>query len=401
MFFNLFTIHIMLPFSRSALNVFALGPELLVRAQDNITAAYLISSLGYVSIILGGSLWKVSLGVGARRILSGLIELPTHGSMQLLSSRRLLIVQGSLALAMMTCILGYYFSVAGFGFNLRDLLLVNTGLRPIAQFSAFYAVLIGSYCSARFYEYRERSMGLICTLIIVGLLFYGERSALAGIFQLTVLVALLRKGRRVSLLALFAGLSSLFALAFLLNALRSGTFSFSSLAADILISTFFGNSFSDTRDFAVVLSFWDRHLFWGTTYLAGITAFVPRFLSTFRDTWALGVVTASLAGFSPLEHPGLRIGIAGEAYLNFGLVGVCVLGVFVGAGYRLMDLRMKQCVNDPSGSKVRAYSFWIITTMLVAFQNTSAASTFYSILLIFFISWVMLKVFRLVQLPTD
>jgi oligosaccharide repeat unit polymerase len=299
---------------------------------------------------------------------------------------------------MMAAVLFYFFNASGLNFNLREFLLTNTALRPIAQFSSFYAVLIGSYCLARFYEYKERSMALILVVLVAGLLFFGERSAIAGIAQMSVLVFLLKKGRRIGPFVLAGGTFLVFGLAFLLGALRQATLSFTSLATDFVLSTFFGNSFSDTRDFAVVLSFWDGHFLFGKTYLAGIFAFVPRFLSSFRDTWALGVVTASMAGFSPEEHPGLRIGIAGEAYLNFGLIGACLLSLFVGAGYRLIDLRMKQSIRHGSQT-MRVYSYWIIITMMLACQNTSIASTFYTILLVLFLSWIILKVFVLFGLP--
>jgi oligosaccharide repeat unit polymerase len=397
--FNLFIVHVMLPFSRSDLNALALGAWLLRRTQDHVTESYLISAFGYICIVLGGALWRVHLGFGMRRFFSRIIELPARGSLLLLRSRVVLICHGVIAVAIMAAVLLYYFKSAGFGFNLRKFLLVNTALRPVAQFSAFYSVLIGSYCLARFYEYRERSMMVIVSLITLGMLFYGERGGLFAIATMTILVFFLKRGRRLNLFRLGIGICCAAVLAALLDALREGGLSLHSMAAGFLISTFYGNSFSDTRDFALVLSFWDGHYLLGKTYLAGLMAFVPRFLSTFRDTWSYGVVTATMAGFSPKEHPGLRIGIVGEAYLNFGLVGVCLLGVFIGASTRLIDLRMKQCVALQSRADMRAYSYMVIGTVVGAFQNTSNASTLYSILLVLLISWVMLRVLVFLKLP--
>ena len=305
-----------------------------------------------------------------------------------------------LNVAMMSGVLLYYFKVDGFGFNLRGLLLVVPALRPIAQFAAFYAVLIGSYCLARFVEHRERSMLVVLSLIILGLLFFGERGNLAGIAVMMVLVVLIKRGRRINLLMLVAGVVGAFVAISLLDALRRPAFSVGAVAGGSAIDVLYGNSFSDTRDFALVLSFWDGHYLMGRTYLAGLIAFVPRFLSTFRDTWAIGVVTATTAGYKATEHPGLRVGIFGEAYLNFGLGAVVALGLFIGATTRLVDLRMKQSLTLPR-SDMRIYSYYILTILIATAENSSAASTFYSILLILAGSWFMLRVARFMKLTAD
>lgn len=396
--YNLFIIHIMLPFSRSDLNIFALGPELLQRAQDHVTQAYLISAFGYICLVLGGSLWRVHLGLGVRNLFSRFIEFPVGGSLLLLRSKGLLIAHGIAVLAMMAGVLVYYFSVSGFGFNLRGLLLVTPALRPIAQFAAFYAVLIGSNCLARFYNYREFSMGAILFLIVVGLVFFGERGNIVGLAMMTVVVMFIQKGRRLKLASLTAGIIVALFFVFFLDALRRPTFSLRAMLGGSLINMFYGNSFSDTRDFALILSFWDGHFLLGKTYLAGLFAFIPRFMSTFRDTWAIGVVTATLAGFSPKEHPGLRVGIMGEAYLNFGIAGVFLLGLFAGAGIRLIDLRMKQSVATLPAPNLMAYSYYIITFMIGTFENSSLASTFYTILVVLLVSWIALKASRLLKL---
>lgn len=65
--YNLVIINVMLPFARSDLNVFAVGPSLLRRTQQHVDQAYFISALGYLGILIGGSLWRVHLGIGLRR----------------------------------------------------------------------------------------------------------------------------------------------------------------------------------------------------------------------------------------------------------------------------------------------------------------------------------------------
>jgi oligosaccharide repeat unit polymerase len=399
LFFNVLTIHILLPFCRSDLNIFALGPALLRRTQAHVTEAYLISAFGYVCLLVGGSLWRIHLGVGLREGFSRLVEIPTRGSLLLLRSKGLLVTHGIVATVMLTTFILYCFKSSGFGFGVSKILLTNPALRPLAQFINFYSVLIASYCAVRLKEYRERSMMLIVAAISIGILIYGSRNALLSIFMLTIIVSFIQMRERLRLIWLALGGFSAFCLAFLLNVLHSGKFSPGSVVLEFVMSTFYGNSFSDTRDFATVLSFWDGSHFWGKTYIAGLIAFVPRFMSSFRDIWSLGVVTATMAGFSPTEHAGLRIGVFGEAYLNFGLVGVLLLGLFIGGILRLMDLRMKQSVILFPQSDIRAYSYYILGMLATFAENSSTASTCYTVLLILFVSWIMLRVSVFLKLP--
>lgn len=342
--FNVFIIHVMLPFSRSNLNVISI-PYQLKRTQAHVDEAYLISALGYAALLVGGSLWRVELGLGIRRAFDRFVELPARASFFLLNSRPLLLLSGAFGLIMMAGVLLTYFATAGFGFNLRALLLVSPRLRPFAQFSAFYCVMIASYCFDRFFQLREKLMLVISLLMVCGFVFYGERGNIFAIPVGAIYVSLIRFGRRIRLYWVCAGAAGTMLLVFVLDALREPNFSMSTVVGRLLFNIFFGNSFSDTRDFALVLSYWPGHFYYGLTYLAGVISFVPRFLSSFRDTWALGVVTATMAGLSPKEHPGLRVGLFGESYLNFGLLGVVVLGLLTGAVTRLIDSRMKQAAR--------------------------------------------------------
>lgn len=395
--FNLFVIHIMLPFIRSDLNVISI-PFQLKRTQAHIDEAYLISALGYLCILLGGTLWRVHLGLGLRRTFDEAMEMPTRAAYFLLSSRQLLMGNGLLAVCMMTGVLLFYFKTAGFGFNLRGLLLVTPWLRPIAQFSAFYALVIGSYCLARFYQYKEWSMLWITLAIGGGFLFYGERSNIFALPSLMLLVLFIRMGRRLKLYWLFLGGTCGLFLVIFLDALRSPHFSLSNVVGGLLLSIFFGNSFSDTRDFALVLSFWSGQFYLGLTYLAGLLAFIPRAIFPFRDKYAVGVVTATLAGLDPRSHSGLRAGIFGEAYLNFGLPGVMLLGCFSGAVMRLIDSRMKQANRVLPRSSMRIYSYSLLGSLIVVSQNSTNASSFYTVMLILLASWTMRKVLHYLKL---
>jgi oligosaccharide repeat unit polymerase len=92
----------------------------------------------------------------------------------------------------------------------------------------------------------------------------------------------------------------------------------------------FGNQFSDLRDFAWILSRFNGEWLMGKTYVAGYTPFLPSVLSPFRTEFGWGRWSSAIAGLDPTHHGGLRAGIFGEIYFNFGLVGFLVICPIVG-----------------------------------------------------------------------
>ena len=394
-----FSIHIMLPFSRSPLNVYAVG-NFWPRIAPQINEAYLITALGYAMLLAGGNVWRINLGLGTRRAVASVLEFPARGSLLLLNSKTLLLTHGALSVAVLAGVIAIYFSLSGFGFNIEGLLVTYPPFRPIAQFGAFYSVLIGSHCMARYVVRKERSMLLVVLVIAAELLFFGQRSTLLSLGLLTIMVGFIKLGRRLKMRWFAVGGFLVVVLVFLLNVLRHGDFQLNHVLLDFGMQTFYGNSFSDTRDFAWMLGFWKGDYYHGLTYLAAIISFIPRALSNFRDTYALGVVTATTIGFEPTTHAGIRLGPFGEAYINFGLPGVVVSGLFVGAITRLIDERIKQAVRVLPPQSLRAYSYYIVMTFAAVAEISITASLCYSILVIFALSWVYLRVVRVLNMQT-
>ncbi len=398
LFQSLLVTSIMLPFNRSVLNVISFGPILLKHSLPYVDEAFLISALGYGSFLLGGALWRVNLHVGLRQAYSHLLNQPVRASLLLLRSPRLMMVLGAIALGMMAIILAIYFATVGFGLRVEGYLLMHPAVRPFAQFAAFIAITVGGLALGRYEVRRERSMLLLAGLITIVLFFYGARGFLLAVLELPLLVWIIRRGRRVRIIYLVGMLVFALFAATVLDAVRHAQFSPKKILLNAGLSIAFGNSFSDTRDFSLVLSFWDRSFFLGKTYLAGLLAFVPRFLSPFRDQWALGVVTATMAGFSPKEHAGLRIGASGEAYLNFGLPAVILVGMFAGSITKLIDMRIKEAVAlDPHD--VRVYSYFTLGVLVGAVTNSVGFSSLYTVAMLLLLSGFIVLFSRFIRLP--
>jgi hypothetical protein len=158
---------------------------------------------------------------------------------------------------------------------------------------------------------------------------------------------------------------------------------------------FYGNNFSDLRDFAWVYSAWD-HVFWaGKTYLAAILAFVPRFASQFRDTWGLGVATASTVGFDPQVHPGLRPGVFGEGFFNFGLIGVVAVGLMLGIILRRVDSDVKRAFASPRPSMMKAFASTMLLDVAGSFAVSAGFSSLYVLAGVCCFSWFCLSIQRM------
>ena len=126
----------------------------------------------------------------------------------------------------------------------------------------------------------------------------------------------------ILLIALLAGL--------LLSAIRNGgSVNITSMISELI----YGNTFSDMRDGAYILSGFDNTLkgefLYGKTYLAGIFSFIPSSISPFMVEWRFGRFSTTML-FGWAEHFGLRGGNAMEAYLNFGIFGIVVFSIAQG-----------------------------------------------------------------------
>jgi len=384
---------IMLPFAKSGLNVIVVGADL-----DAVVAAvptvFLIALLGYFAILLGGKLWQLKAGLGLRTAAAHLLDLVPRCSMMLMSSRAVLVFQACVCLLLQFIILALYFSANGFAFDLRAYTFANPTLRPIALIISNYSIVIASHCLARYIDLRERIL-LLCTLALtLGLVFFGARGNLVAIYISVLLCYFVWLRDRLSLLrmAVVIGLITIFG--FYLGNVRSGDYSLSAFFGSFLDAVFYGNTFSDLRDFAWVYSAWD-HVFWGgRTYLSAVLSFVPRFASHFRDTWALGAKTAATAGFDPEVHPGLRPGIFGESFFNFGVLGVFAIGLMLGTVLRHVDSEVKGALGSSQPSMMKAFAATILITVATTLAVSAGFSGLYILAGIYFFTWFCILVQR-------
>jgi oligosaccharide repeat unit polymerase len=384
---------IMLPFAKSDLNFVVLGKDLRP-VLASLPTIFLITLLGYFSVLAGGGLWRVKAGLGLRRSASRVLDIVPRASLMLMSSRNVLVFHTAVCLCLQFAILAIYLSQNGFGFDLRAYTFANPSLRPVALVISNYSIVVGSHCLARYVDRKERSL-LVCTLLLTaGLVFFGSRENLLAIYINVLLCYLIKLRSRIGLFRILSLIVVIMAAGLYLGNVRAGVYSLSGFFGSIAILLFYGDTFSDLRDFAWVYSAWD-HSFWtGKTYLAALTAFVPRVASQFRDTWGLGVATASTVGFDPQVHPGLRPGVFGEGYFNFGLFGVIAVGLLLGIILRRVDVEVKRALAPPRPSMMSAFAATNLIAVASCVAVSAGFSSLYVLAGVYIFSWFCLSVQR-------
>lgn len=387
---------IMLPSSRSELNILILGRD-FTAVVAALPSVFLIALLGYFAMFAGGLSWRIRVGLGTRKLAVQLLDIVPRCSMMLMSSRSLLVFQSVLCLVLQFLLLSLYFAHNGFGFDLRQYTFANPSLRPVALFISGYSIIIGSHCLARYIEKKEKILFSCTILLTIGLLFFGARSNVLAIFINVLLCYLVQLRTKISLFRLGGMIAVIILGGLYLGSVRAGQYSLSNFFELVGAAILYGNTFSDLRDFAWVYALWD-HKFWvGKTYLAALTAFVPRFASTFRDTWGLGVATATTLGLDPQVHPGVRPGLFGEGFFNFGLIGVVSVGFILGVIARRVDIDVKRAVTSPRPSMMKAFASTMLLGVAGAISISSSFSGVYVLGGIYFFSWICLAAQRLIQ----
>ncbi|POE06715.1 O-antigen polymerase [Pectobacterium odoriferum] len=264
----------------------------------------------------------------------------------------------------------------------------NQSSRPVLNFIMSFAsmILYGSILAC----WAKKNILSFITVLIVSIvtLWSGSRSALIMPFILSIIsISMSGTGKISSMKYMFLALFFIF-MAMILDIFRSGQglegFNY------FWVNIAFGNSFSDLRDFAWVYSYWDGEYLMGKTQLAGLLAFVPSSISDFRQDWNIGRWTASLVGFDPNVHPGLRMGFFGESYFNFGYLGVFLFGFISGGMLGRQDKILEKIKKERGALPLSIICANIVYyNMVVSFSNTSGLFNTYIVIFVVLLSFML------------
>ena len=316
--YNVLPILVMSPFASSDQNMEAVGNSIYI-IRDYINEAFYLSVLGVVFVLVGMGLATFSSGKSAMFtfVEKGYAFWQTKPGVWISLVVIILATMGLIALGVRP-------------FEGRQFSFENTSLRPAIN---LYSVILPTITlSLLVYGFGHNRFFVFAGLMCSGLgLMIGTRGA--SIETLFIFVVCLIIAYRYKNLAAFTlSIAGFVTVAIVIGILRSTADGDNTV--DILqtvsFQIFFGNNFSDFRDYAWILSGFDGRFYHGMTYLAGYMALVPSFISEFRNDFRMGIITSTLAGLDPQFHAGLRPTLFGEAYLNFGISGVVFIATLFG-----------------------------------------------------------------------
>jgi hypothetical protein len=369
--FMAFSSVLLYPSDRSEINILSTGEFFYRQYMKAIDPAFVLTSIGlgiFLATVVLGSRFKaeVSMGFIGRSVRTFIFS----DNLAYL----LIVIELTLLLVMIAAGVKL-FSARSSGF-------IDPKIRPVILVSTY----MGTFCLSIFFARLFYSLSLknIVFILFSGLftLTLGSRGALLGPLLFYIIYnSWWHKERNVVKYVVLLVIL-LFAVQ-ALNELRGGGGDSSSNADSFAATIFYGNAFSDLRDFAWILSGFGSAFLLGKTYLAGILGFVPSFLFPLRQQWNIGPTTLALSGFinnDPThKHPGLRGTFVTEAYLNFGYIGIIaiaiLLGLFLLYDYRGINKAIQR--KDKADFIVRLVRYEFVNAMIYGFSNTSSFSDTY------------------------
>ena len=159
----------------------------------------------------------------------------------------------------------------------------------------------------------------------------------------------------------------------------------------------YGNTFSDVRDGAYVLYGFDQKydsFLYGKNYLADLMSFIPSSISHFRSTWSYGAFsTNTLFGWE--GHYGLRGGWFLQPYINFGYMGVIIVGILYALIISYLErFFFKNIICREYDSEIIANKLMITNTLctISSFLMVSSAGAQYYVSIILILALVVISI---------
>jgi oligosaccharide repeat unit polymerase len=352
------------------------------RISPYVDLAFFISILGYLSIWVGRYVLDLTRGNFPLILLFQLTSPISQVVENNIKSKRAYLFIAFTALILGLIILTIQFREGCF-FNARSLFLKHPLLRPLFNLTVAIVSFSFSFLSLRYIQFQEKRCLKFISLLLLIALFFGMRAlALSGLLFLFMQWVFYREGK-CSLFKLLGLCFSLFFVASVLGNFREGNFNLLHTFSTLLFKFFYGNNFSDTRDFAWILAFWDEEYLYGKTYLAALISFIPRTFSALREEWSISMYTNALMGFDSDVMPGLRPGLFGEAFLNFSYPGVIIYGLLLGFSLRYADLKVKEHVTK-SKDIIKGYSCFFVYFLI---SHMSISANFWAVYVFLFLNF--------------
>ena len=308
-------------------------------AAAHVIGGYFIAYLGQDSIYWLFNQHQFWFAQASLTIALGLFSMSTAYRMSHKTTEtwinRLAIDEDRLRLAVRVIVL----IAAGAMFYIYSgLSIVDLALENLSQLGKLR--YLGGESASDVYWIARASDALVCTLPLLWLLKKGKLDYLIYAFGFLALIPPLRR----------AAIFSVLLLPFLVQTrqvnYRKVAVTFLILLCLYVVSqvyflqldqdetlTAVASALPEARDLGWVMQLLGSHYLYGATFIQPFDP-VPAFIDTWKETHSMGYITATLLGLDPDERTfgGLRVTLAGEAFMNFWLFGPVIFGLLLGYG---------------------------------------------------------------------
>ncbi|QWU06960.1 oligosaccharide repeat unit polymerase [Heyndrickxia coagulans] len=377
---------LMYPFASSDKNINTTGITAYQSYVGTINKAFIISLIGITCFIIGA--YFASKTSNSHKLINFLCK----GYGALFNKKDL-----SLFFFVLLFMFLIMYKIGFFqgGLDGRGFSMDNTAVRPMANFFYVSCSFFLMLTLSKFYEKKSYVVALFIIITLFFSLTSGTRGAVLDSILLFVFMYFnitSVNNKRFNLFKfLFGGLILLILTVYLGN-IREGQYNLLVSLENSWNSIFYGNNFSDIRDFAWVLSGWNGIYLHGKSLISGYLSFIPSYIFPLRTEWSLGYFTVTAIGFDPTVHPGLRPGVFGESYFNFGILGVCVYGFFYGYAVNKLDLYVDKTLSSEKFNKQHIYKISFAYLMSNALFNFMVSTGFFNVYVILsFVSIGLIK----------
>ena len=157
------------------------------------------------------------------------------------------------------------------------------------------------------------------------------------------------------------------------------------LSLEHTLMTLSTSFFVSVRELTRVLFFFnggEHELLYGKTYVAGFFSFIPTKINALKANYNYMRYTSIISDQNPDEFGGMRSTYLGEAYVNFGFVGIVLMPILFGIVIYLLHLMIrKYSINN---FVYYLMVFWIFKILILPFyENGSSMFLFFFITIIF------------------
>ncbi|WP_309089157.1 O-antigen polymerase [Domibacillus sp.] len=281
--------------------------------------------------------------------------------------------------------------------GIRTFAMQNTSIRPIYNLlTSILPLALGLTLINLINDKRKILLWvLLITLLSIGLSTGSRTTVFSGVIFVVLTILFLRQKSKDILLT--SVLTGSFFIVFLmyLSDIRTGQMNILVTLSGLYEKIFFGNTFSDFRDTAWIMAGWDGELLFGKTQISGLLSFIPSSIFPFRSQWSLGVFTTSQVGLDSSIHPGLRPVIFGEAYFNFGVLGVIsfslIYGFIIGRISRFANSILKS-KEDIRLKRIKIFSTFFMAELA---SNLMISAGFYYVYVTCFIIFLAYLAYNL------